>query len=323
MRLSAAIRDYLIEIEIRKYTPKTIKGYRTNLGLFLRFCEEMEGVDTLEDLTPAIVRQFAKYMADRGRKGTYINGLLKSIKSFTQYCYDEGMGGFNTKRNFKWCKEEKPVIIAFKPEHVRAMLNDCGGGDFIAVRDRAVLTMLFETGIRCWELCCMRPEDIHEDFIVIANGKGHKQRVVPITAILYKAMIKYERVRDAYFSLKTTDNNYFLSFHGRQLTNSAVEHIVKRHGSWIEGIMKLYDTLHQTYGGFTLDTSKINCNHSISEKNIELLYDGPLQEQFAGANNPRIYFNVQASHGAKVLLLADRPDGKRVRASIEASEDEG
>lgn len=86
--------------------------------------------------------------------------------------------------------------------------------------------------------------------------------------------------------------------------------------------MKLYDTLHQTYGGFTLDTSKINCNHSISEKNIELLYDGPLQEQFAGANNPRIYFNVQASHGAKVLLLADRPDGKKVRASIEASEDE-
>lgn len=41
MRLSTAIKDYCIEIEIRKYTPKTIKGYRTNLGLFLRFCEEM------------------------------------------------------------------------------------------------------------------------------------------------------------------------------------------------------------------------------------------------------------------------------------------
>lgn len=89
MRLSAAIRDYLIEIEVRKYTPKTIKGYRTDLGLFLRFCEEIAEIDTLEGVTPAIVRQFTKYMVDKGRKGTYINGLLKSIKSFIQYCYDE------------------------------------------------------------------------------------------------------------------------------------------------------------------------------------------------------------------------------------------
>lgn len=236
MRLSEAIQDYLIEIEVRKYTPKTIKGYRTNLGLFLRFCEEIANVDDMLDLRPIVVRQFAKYMVDTGHKGTYVNGLLKSIKSFIQYCYDEGNGGFHTKQSFKWCKEEKPVIIAFKPEQVRDMLNDCNGNDYTSVRDRAILTMLFQTGIRCWELCCMRAEDIHEDFIVIENGKGHKQRVVPITAILHKAMIKYERIRDDYFALKATDNNYFLSFHGRQLTNSAVEHIVKRHGSGIEGI---------------------------------------------------------------------------------------
>jgi len=81
MRLSAAIQDYLIEIEVRKYTPKTIRGYRTNLGLFLRYCEENARVNKLEDLTPAIVRQFAKYMVDRGRKGTYVNGLLVTVKS--------------------------------------------------------------------------------------------------------------------------------------------------------------------------------------------------------------------------------------------------
>lgn len=45
MRLSDAIRDYLIEIEVRKYTPKTVKGYRSNLGLFLRFCEEIAGIE--------------------------------------------------------------------------------------------------------------------------------------------------------------------------------------------------------------------------------------------------------------------------------------
>ena len=43
MKISAAIREYLIEIEVRKYTPKTIRGYRNSLSLFLRFCEQDEG----------------------------------------------------------------------------------------------------------------------------------------------------------------------------------------------------------------------------------------------------------------------------------------
>ena len=78
MRLSTAIRDYLTEIEVRRYTPKTIKGYRNNLGLFLRFCEDMSGIDEVEEITPGVVRQFAKYMTDRGKKGT-LHSMLKVV----------------------------------------------------------------------------------------------------------------------------------------------------------------------------------------------------------------------------------------------------
>ena len=77
--------------------------------------------------------------------------------------------------------------------------------------------------------------DVYDDFIII-KGKGHKQRVVPITPILKKTLLRYETTAKRYFDLKGTDDYYFLSFHGRQLTNSAVEHIVKRHGAGVEGV---------------------------------------------------------------------------------------
>ena len=235
MKISVAKREYLTEIEVRKFTLKTIKSYRNNLNLFLRFCEEEAGVSEVEDLTLSVVRQFSLYMSGKGRKGSYINGLLKVAKAFIQYCYDEGYGGFNTRKNFKWCKQDKTVIMAFKPSDVRCMLQSCKGYDFLQVRDAAVLTALFETGIRCWELCCIQKKDIHEDFIII-NGKNHKQRVVPITPVLRKAMMKYDNCAADYFTLKNIEDYYFLSFHGRQLTNSAVEHIIKRHGEGISGI---------------------------------------------------------------------------------------
>lgn len=215
MKMQSAVEEYLVEIEVRKYTPKTIRSYRCNLNLFLRFCAEKLHVETVEALTPAVVRQFSRCMSEAERKGTYINGVLKSIKSFIQYCYEEGYGGFDTRKTFKWCKEEKPVITAFSPEQVRSMLQSCRGHDYLSLRDYAILTLLFETGIRCWELCCIREEDIHDDFIII-NGKNHKQRVVPITPVLKKAMLRYESGKEKYFMLRPHDAFYFLSFHGRQ-----------------------------------------------------------------------------------------------------------
>lgn len=235
MKIEQALQEYLIEIEVRKFTPKTIRSYRNNLNLFVRYLTEEADLHDTEDLTLAAVRKFTLYMTSKGKKGTYVNGLLRTIKVFIQYCHTEGYGGFNTRKVFKWCKEERTVITTFKPSQVKKMLSSCGGHDYLSVRDKAVLSLLFETGIRCWELCCITPEDIHEDFIII-NGKGHKQRVVPITIALRKAFMRYDAARTSYFTLKNTDNYYFLSNHGKQLTNSAVEHIVKRHGEGIEGI---------------------------------------------------------------------------------------
>ena len=100
MKTSAAIREYLIEIEVRKYTPKTIRGYWNSLNLFLRFCEQ----------EAAVVRQFSAFMSQKGRKGSYINGLLKASKSFIQYCYDEGYG-CGLSRPHVFCPAHKTLLI--------------------------------------------------------------------------------------------------------------------------------------------------------------------------------------------------------------------
>ena len=234
MEIGMASKEYLIEIEVKKYTPRTIRGYRNNLNLFLRFCTEHE-IAAIENVTLATVKQFTRAMTASKKKGTYINGILKGVKSFLQYCYEEGYGAFNTKCCFPWCKEERAVITAFTPQQVKTMFQNCRGSDFKAIRDRTILTMLIDTGIRCLELCSIRPSDIHEDYIII-QGKNHKQRVVPITPILRKNMVKYETVKENYFRYKNTDDTYFLSFHGRALTVSAVEVLMKKYGSGIEGI---------------------------------------------------------------------------------------
>ena len=271
MKISAAIREYLIEIEVRKYTPKTVRGYRNSLNLFLRFCEQEAHIQEVEEINLAVVRQFSAFMSQKGRKGSYINGLLKVSKSFIQYCYDEGYGGFNTKKNFKWCKQDKAVILAFKPCDVKQLLQESKGTDYIHVRDTAILTALFETGIRCWELCCIQKQDIHDDYIII-KGKNHKQRVVPITPVLQKAFIKYNACAADYFTLRGTDDFYFLSNHGRQLTNSAVENIIKRYGQGIEGVRVSPHTCRHFYAQqqVKMGTDLYTISRLLGHENIQI-----------------------------------------------------
>ena len=234
MKTTLAIKEYLLEIEVRKYTPRSIRHYRNCLNMLNQFLEE-NGITDTEEISSPLMKKFTLHLSSAGKKATYINSLLKVSKVFIQYCYEEGYGGFNTKNNFKWAKEDKPIITTFTPRQVKSMLAACNGNSFTDIRDKAILSVLFETGIRCLELCSIKPEDIHEDFIII-NGKNHKQRVVPITPLLKKALLKYDVERERYFTLKNTDNYYFLSFHGKQLTNSAVEHTLKKRGEGVEGI---------------------------------------------------------------------------------------
>lgn len=288
MKIGAAVKDYLIDIEIRKYSPRTIQSYKLKLRQLEQFCLSIDVVE-VDDITLGTIKQFTKHMLNKGNKGSYINGILKTTKSFIQYCFEEYGEGFNTRnKSFKWVKEEKAVIRAFTPKDVRLLLAACNGNTFLPIRDTAILTLFFETGIRCFELCSIKKEDIKEDFILI-NGKNNKQRAVPITPVLKKALMRYDRVKEEYFRYKSTDKYYFLSFSGKQLNNGAVDFIIKKRGKGINDIR----------------VSPHTCRHFFAQQQIKLGTDLYTISRLLGHENiniTQIYLNSLAD--AEIVKLA-------------------
>jgi integrase/recombinase XerD len=283
MKIEAAIKDWIVECEIRKYTPKTIRGYKMNLSIFQRYCEQEQGITDMDEINMAVIKQYTQALIKKGHKGTYVNGLLKVAKSFIQYIYDEYGEGFNTRnKGFRWVKEEKPIIKAFKPRDVKRILDNCRGADYLAIRDTAIITTLIETGIRCWELCCIQPKDVFEDHIVI-QGKNHKRRVVPVTPHLKKALLRYDRTKEGYFAYKNTEEYYFLSNTGRQLTNSGMEHMVKRRGKGVEGYRMSPHTFRHTFAQLSLKQGRdlYSLSRQLGHENLQItsIYLRSLQDE--------------------------------------------
>lgn len=89
------------------------------------------------------------------------------------------------------------------------------------------MAILFDTGIRKLELCILGLLDV-KDTVIYIKGKGRKERVVPISPMLKKIMIRYERAREEYIKDSIVrDDAYFLSYRGKRMTGEAVERVVK------------------------------------------------------------------------------------------------
>lgn len=228
MTIKDTIEEYMLECKARKFTIKTLRGMKWSFNDFLRGCER-EKITELSEITPAFMRRYSLWHIEQGHRGTYINGLLKAVKGLMEFCNNEEIYTFNTKRCIKWVKEEQPIITAFQPSDVRKIMDEFRGkNDFINSRNYCIFAFFFETGMRCGELINLLPEHIEEDAVLIVDAKGHKNRVVPITTEMRYAMRRYNRFNEEYFENKRRDDNYFVSFRGRELTVPALEALMRQ-----------------------------------------------------------------------------------------------
>ena len=200
-----------------------------NVLRFSQFIKNQWGVIELEEVSPAHIKQYLTSLKDKGRSPVYINTILKNLRSFFQYCYEEGYC-MNIAKKVIWLKEKKTVVSTFNDVEVKKMLEYWKFSSYLHARNRCIIAVLFDTGIRNLELCQLKKLDVKETVIHIM-GKGRKERVVPISPYLKRTMIKYERIREAYLSDDILHyDNYFLSSRNKPLTTEAIERIVKLAG---------------------------------------------------------------------------------------------
>lgn len=172
MLIDDVLREYLYDIKTRNYTERTMKGYRNNLKKFFAYCKGEFALLEVEEVTHIHIKQYLGFLQDKGLTATYINTILKNIRSFYNYCYNEGYC-INIAKKVSWSREKKVIIQTFTDNEVRKMLDVYKYDSYINARNRCIIAVLFDTGIRNFELCNLKRIDVRETTIFIL-GKGNK-----------------------------------------------------------------------------------------------------------------------------------------------------
>lgn len=226
MHLEVLVKEFLFECEIREYTEKTVENYRKQLRHFLTFMSNEFQISTLEEVKPVHIKAFIKHYQMRQCKPSYVNDNLKAVKVLCAYAYREKYVDHLITENIKNVKEPKTLIHTFSTEEIKKMISYYNGSTYMDIRNKAILMILFDTGIRINELVEMKEDQIQDAYFII-YGKGRKERVVPKSPIVAKSLMKYMSAKEKYFQCRSAENYLFLSKNGKKLNYQAVGKFMK------------------------------------------------------------------------------------------------
>ena len=230
--------DYL-RLE-RNYSPKTVSSYRRDLVLFRQFLADTDAELDMLTADRDTVRLWVVDMMDKGEKSTTVNRKLSTLRSFYRFLRIKGITDKSPVQGIKGPKNKKPLPQFVKESDMDKLLDDETinlGEGFMGVRNRTVIAVFYETGMRMAELIGLDDRDI--DFgthTIKVTGKRDKQRFIPFGNDLEKRLYEYLEARTQAFG--ETGGAFFVNQKGERIPRHQVYLLVKDALSKVSDVSK-------------------------------------------------------------------------------------
>lgn len=212
----------------RNYSNYTIGAYSKDLRQFEDYVKKYkEGIFDPVDVDTDLVRNWVVVLMDEKLSPVSVNRKLSSLKSFFKFLMKQGSISVNPLRLITGPKTKKPLPYFIKDKEMEFLLDGDGfGEDFEGVRNRLMLEMLYDTGIRRSELIGMQDSDVDcESMQIRVTGKRNKQRLIPFAEGLKNLIEAYTEVRNR--EVGSESGWFFVRKNGEQLSAGIVYTIVK------------------------------------------------------------------------------------------------
>ncbi|MGM0259391.1 tyrosine-type recombinase/integrase [Enterococcus sp. AZ102] len=222
-----ALKELLIEFDFynqsKNFAEKTIYKRFKHVSDFISYTKKKN----LEEITATDIRRYLIDQKEKDLSRSYINSILRSIRSFFAFCEHEEylLPSKNPVSKVSWLREKQTIIETFTDAEVKRMLHYRHKKKFFESRNRLIVALFIETAIRAQSLINLKDEDFKKDFIQIKVAKNYKEYIVPNTPFIMRLYLKYIRERNKYFS-DDEDDYLILNSNGGQLTTSGLERII-------------------------------------------------------------------------------------------------
>ncbi len=214
-------------------SPKTVEWYSQALDLFLEWLRA-EGMSTcVDDLGEDEVRNFVLYL--QGRRGLWglasshtLNNRVRALRAFFNWLYRQGYTECHRLQNLKVPKVRQKEIEVLTDEEIERIFATMNAGTVLGARNRALYSLMLDTGLRLTEVVTLKHGDVHLDKrYVKVLGKGDKERIVAFGTNCKKSLATYA-TRYRFPNEGESTDAFFLSIDGYCMSPDALRSLTER-----------------------------------------------------------------------------------------------
>lgn len=189
--MEAAIDSFMIYLHnIKKTSENTQLSYRRDLVKVKNYMQE-QGITDVQEITEKDLNAYILYLEKNKFSAATISRNVASLKAFYHYMYKEGMVSADASEALHAPKIEKKMPEILSTGEVVRLLEQPGGDTPKEIRDKAMLELLYATGIRVSELITLKLSDVNLQMGYIVCRDGEKERVIPFGKEAKSALIRY------------------------------------------------------------------------------------------------------------------------------------
>ncbi|SFF62868.1 integrase/recombinase XerD [Halobacillus alkaliphilus] len=223
-----ALEDFFHYLTVeRGLSSNTIQSYKRDLTQYQQFLRQELNLSDWDQVTRSHIMRYLHDLNDKGRSSATVARLLSSIRLYHQFLIREKVTNEDPSLHIETPKKERKLPKVLSSEEVDKLLS-VQTKDPLSLRNKAMLEMLYATGLRVTELVSLKVSDLHLTMgFVRCLGKGSKERIIPLGDLAKEAVQTYlEQGRGALVKNKKTEE-LFVNHHGNKLSRQGFWKILK------------------------------------------------------------------------------------------------
>jgi integrase/recombinase XerD len=236
---------YLDDLALRNYSARTVEDYRYNLRRLAAFLRAQRVPDA-QAVTTTLLGDFQRALnaqptqAGTPRSHSHQNVVLATVRGFFAFLQRDGVLGHDPAAALRWIRQPESLPRhVLTPQEAKKILQAVDTSTSLGYRARVILEVFYATGIRSQELINLRLGDanLEEELLRINQGKGGKDRVVPLSRIACEMIESYVHAVRPQFVRGGGCDRLFLSAWGKRLDRHTLGDLVKQHAK-LAGVKK-------------------------------------------------------------------------------------
>ena len=227
------MKDYVAEFksflrDVKKSSENTVEAYMRDVGQFVSYCT-MNGTKSLDRVDTSFLEKYCDYLTFLGKSEATKTRIIASLRCYFRHMVSLGTMSSNPADGIKSHRAERKLPDVLDSNEIITLLPQPNERDLKSVRDKAMLELLYATGIKVSELILLTVNDINLQVGILNMHSGRHERIVPIYPAAVRALADYiVNVRPVIIQ-NANEDRLFTNMNGQPMSRQGFWKIIKHY----------------------------------------------------------------------------------------------